>query len=454
VEEWYWRDCGDEFPESRSPNEVRFTATVRLYSRIGEKSFLRIKAGDDDSRSEVTLATGEQSDCLQGRISYSIIRTWLSDCDQKHGDCCKPRNKPLPANFRVIDCDTKKIIPLPDHDEDMGYTTLSYCWGPAAIEVDDLDFVTLPSPLPRLISDAILVTKSLGFRYLWIDRYCIPQGKTEENKIEKHTQIQAMDAIYSNSRLTLVAAAGSNPEYGLPGVSNKRTLFGTKIGQAILVYRSNEGGHKWPPYRDIRDSAWNSRGWTYQEWYLSPRKLAFTDNQVYFQCGTRVISDVHGSQHFPWSRFTPSWAPSFFRPMRYPYETWLLECIETVFSRRFTFEDDITNALSGIFSFFRDHERPVKVVSGLPIFSTISFGTHIPSVGAWAFALGWKSPDQLARRSAFPSWTWAGWKANTKTYRSSKFSCHLVPIDREQTEKPRRSVTDYMQAELKCSHKV
>ena len=175
---------------------------------------------------------------------------------------------------------------------------------------------SLPVPLPRLISDAILVTKSLGFRYLWVDRYCIPQGKTEEDKIEKLTQIQAMDAIYANSRLTLVAAAGSNPDYGFPGVSKQRiTPLKTNIGQTILIHRKYERDTK-EPFKDIENSPWNSRGWTFQEWFFLPRKLAFTDNQVYYRCGT--------------------------------------------------------------------------------------------GVGAWAFALGWQSHRQLARRSSFPSWCWAG----------------------------------------------
>ena len=71
--------------------------------------------------------------------------------------------------------------------------------------------------LPLVISDAIEVVKRLGYRYLWIDRYCIPQN----DSAVKHIQIKKMDRIYSCSILTIIAAAGDGPEYGLPGVSSR-----------------------------------------------------------------------------------------------------------------------------------------------------------------------------------------------------------------------------------------
>jgi hypothetical protein len=48
----------------------------------------------------------------------------------------------------------------------------------------------LPLDIPEVAEDAIHVTKELGYRYLWIDRYCIPR---DEKK--RHVHIQNMDVI-------------------------------------------------------------------------------------------------------------------------------------------------------------------------------------------------------------------------------------------------------------------
>lgn len=54
------------------------------------------------------------------------------------------------------------------------------------------------------MEDAITVTQSLGYRYLWIDQHCIDQS----DPVQKQYQIANMDKIYANSDLTIIAAAG------------------------------------------------------------------------------------------------------------------------------------------------------------------------------------------------------------------------------------------------------
>jgi hypothetical protein len=43
---------------------------------------------------------------------------------------------------------------------------------------------------------------------------------------------------------------------------------------------------------DIKDSIWNSRGWTFQEALLSQRCLVFCANQVYFTCNGMTCRDA------------------------------------------------------------------------------------------------------------------------------------------------------------------
>jgi hypothetical protein len=81
------------------------------------------------------------------------------------------------------------------------------------------------------------------------------------------------------AQLTIVAAAGKNPHYGLPGVGSRpRSLLRhMNIGNVKLVQILRPG-------LDFPKSPWWGRAWTYQEGVLSRRKLVFTDHQVFYVC--------------------------------------------------------------------------------------------------------------------------------------------------------------------------
>jgi hypothetical protein len=76
----------------------------------------------------------------------------------------------------------------------------------------------LPKNLPYTIADAITLTRLLGYRHLWIDEYCIDKGSSRH----KMEQINRMDEIYKGADLTIVAAAGKDKAYGLPGVNSTK----------------------------------------------------------------------------------------------------------------------------------------------------------------------------------------------------------------------------------------
>jgi hypothetical protein len=64
----------------------------------------------------------------------------------------------------------------------------------------------------------MIVTKRLGFRYLWVDRYCINQNNADEVA----EQCSKMDLICQHAELTIIAAIGDDPTYDLFGVSRKK----------------------------------------------------------------------------------------------------------------------------------------------------------------------------------------------------------------------------------------
>ena len=202
-------------------------------------------------------------------IDYDKLNQCIRVCLAEHSEMCERSFHRQFTPTRLIDCKTRVLCTAPN----CRYICLSYVWGDTTVDNATSDDITSAN-IPRTVSDAIFVTLQLGVRYLWVDRYCIDQNNPEE----KHDAIRSMDSIYRGAFVTIIAAAGSGSDYGLPGVSRPRkaaTSFG--IGSQAFVVIKN-------PSEDVESSMWNTRGWTYQEMLLSLRRLIFTDHQVYFQC--------------------------------------------------------------------------------------------------------------------------------------------------------------------------
>ncbi|KAH9221870.1 heterokaryon incompatibility protein-domain-containing protein, partial [Leptodontidium sp. 2 PMI_412] len=198
---------------------------------------------------------------------------WIDFCRLNHSGDCVPTALIGISSFRVINCTTQSVINAPQNCQ---FVALSYVWGRSDLSNQDRKSGA-PSlhAAPKVIADSIEVTRLLGFQYLWVDRYCINQSDT----YEKHDQICRMDAIYASAQLTIIAA-GDDPDMGLPGVNgtlrNPQPIY--QVRDYTLVSSLTAAS------ASLHQTAWASRGWTYQEGLLSKRRLLFLSDQVYFEC--------------------------------------------------------------------------------------------------------------------------------------------------------------------------
>jgi len=194
---------------------------------------------------------------------YEPVKNWISLCQVMHTTVCMIKDPSTVRYQKLIDCHTRTLVPAENHP----YVALSYVWGPNPKSCEDVyDFGKLPKKLPTTIEDTITVMQKLNFRYLWVDRYCIDQQQEKE----RTHQIGKMDLIYMNAELTIIAAAGSDPHYGLPGVGyqKRKPQFLTRcarIGNHFLITTADA------PTAATQRSTWNTRGWTFQEALLSRR---------------------------------------------------------------------------------------------------------------------------------------------------------------------------------------
>ena len=115
------------------------------------------------------------------KADWNTVRQWLSHCTLEHKDTCGLAKPIAFPGFVVIDCITRRIISAP---EDCEYAALSYVWGPDA--VPDVRQGLVPTPAPPLIEDAMVCTRVLGLKHLWIDRYCIEGGRYKGTTDTQH----------------------------------------------------------------------------------------------------------------------------------------------------------------------------------------------------------------------------------------------------------------------------
>ena len=210
------------------------------------------------------------------------IRKMLRSCLSFHVQCNRNTLR-FPSDARVIDCVSKKIVPLVPSQQ---YLTLSYVWGkrltsPGNRHPSTSEGVTLPDQLPRTVADAVQLTFLLGYRYLWIDQYCINQHQ----ELDKKHQIGEMGSIYSHSAAT-ICALGPNDDTGIEGVSRAfRQRLVVEIHGSEYVWSGGE-------ITDfVKQSVWSERGWTLQEVVLSPRCLFFTPQGAVMTCNTGVFNE-------------------------------------------------------------------------------------------------------------------------------------------------------------------
>ncbi|KAJ0122413.1 HET-domain-containing protein [Diaporthe amygdali] len=343
-------------------------------------------------------------------VDLGAVCTQLQFCEKNH-ELCKPVHSASTASkyrdlgLRAIDVDSMTVVPIMWEND--RYVALSYVWGSTHTNEEDRD-CELPSRLPQVVQDAVVVTKSLGHRFLWVDRYCIPQT----DMVARQQQIQAMGEIYLHSSLTITAAAGMDADYGLPGISTRRSKQDSiRVGQHCLLAF-------YPPIHELPTTKWASRGWTYQEGLLSTRRLIFTQSRVFFECREALFdeyctafnvepSDAHWSSSYKdlfhaFRSFVPDREDEgeFFRQaaMR----------IGEFSQRELTYDGDALNAMAGVLSLYPD-----IAFCGLPVPRLLPVGCRLDrETDSLTLALAWTGSDQpgSTRRHAFPSWTWAGWK--------------------------------------------
>lgn len=233
---------------------------------------------------------------------FDRVGKWLQECvSQSHGshEICSRRvieSGSYPTRLLKLDEVEKsgyvRLVATADYPNGIPeYTTLSHCWGhpegPRPLETKRATLAghksgILLERLPKTFQDAVRITRRIGKKFLWIDSLCIVQ----DDRREWESEALNMAAIYHNSFLTIAAASSVNCEGGCGlepwriGIIQGRSTMDPNATYQMKLKRlqTSQRDEKLP-------LPLNTRGWTTQEWYLSPRTLYTTNQHIFWACG-------------------------------------------------------------------------------------------------------------------------------------------------------------------------
>ncbi|KAI0847401.1 HET-domain-containing protein [Daldinia vernicosa] len=318
-------------------------------------------------------------------VSFQKLQECVLYCHQNHADICTRPTLAPASRFRVIDCNHSKQIVV-SAPMACKYAALSYVWG------SNPHGILLGNKYSQVVIDAIKVTISMKLRYLWVDRHCINQN----DEADKSYQISQMGNIYANAEITIIAAAGTDPTYGLPGISRPRKQQSSEVINGVIIL----GGLPHPGDQ-LKESAWASRGWTYQEGFLSPRRLIFTDYEVSYLCDATCLaehykipidmileSSIYSCQPFMLPQFKDPWSID-------EDNISIVHQVIMEYSRRqLGYPADALRAMSGVIQLLE--------LKGIVFIWGVAIYERVPMIY-------WYHNHPTKRRPNFPSWSFLGW---------------------------------------------
>ncbi|KAH8198207.1 hypothetical protein TruAng_007634 [Truncatella angustata] len=228
--------------------------------------------------------------------SFVIAAEWFHECMAEH-DLCATLNVPrdwiphrlLDVNPRSSSLDMIKLEQTKDWQQPQRYATLSHCWGalkPRRLLINtEREFLRgiLLGSLPKTFQEAVRTVRTLGIQYLWIDSLCIIQ----DSELDWNIESSLMAYVYGGSTLNIAAAASDDCAGGL--FQNRPASY---FGPCLLSIMSRDESTLLP-YQIHDEDLWdfefetaklNTRAWVMQERLLSPRTLAFTKTQLFWEC--------------------------------------------------------------------------------------------------------------------------------------------------------------------------
>ena len=338
-----------------------------------------------------------------------LFRKWFEFCESYHCTLCSQTPFRHGPGIRLIDTQDDCVKSyIAESSQTPHYVALSYVCGEKPQSYISLghsysSFLRKGAlrnlSLSKTIDDAIVLTRQLGLRYLWVDALCIDQ----QDAVDRQQQIANMASVYRCATFTIVAGYGDDCNAGLAGMRHgtRSEQQVVEMGNIALLRSLHTGGDR---ILSDKESKWARRGWCYQEALLSTRQLIFTSEQVWWRCRCATWCEASQLETDDPVSFMLEGQPSS-TPLEVQFSTLrpndFFDLVGNYARRQLTFASDALNAFAGILSM-------ITSLSGQHFFwghMTAGFESQLWWVGKSTM----RSPLH-ANASDHPTWSWVGWE--------------------------------------------
>ncbi|KAF2428272.1 hypothetical protein EJ08DRAFT_662493 [Tothia fuscella] len=196
--------------------------------------------------------------------TMDVLKAWILECETNHALCQPGLAARLPLRGLDVGLGGGDVHLYESEREVDKYICLSHCWGTfqpltsTAATISKWKELIPWDELPLTFREAILVTRHLNIRYLWIDSLCIIQGLFRRA---------------SPSHLSsLVPTKYEN-------VYVRESLEHRNHHAELLTFGDPEG------IQSVLEPL-QKRAWALQEYYLASRVVQFTSNELVWECNT------------------------------------------------------------------------------------------------------------------------------------------------------------------------
>ncbi|KAF4636811.1 hypothetical protein G7Y89_g1261 [Cudoniella acicularis] len=243
--------------------------------------------------------SGSVNRSTNSNASWNLVKEWFNNCEECHESCgALVSERKLPTRLVFVGADDSQLrLSLSQElPKETKYLTLSHCWG-------GKKFTTLSSEnikefqsnipiesLTKTFKDATVITRKLGFRYIWIDSLCIKQ---DDDKKDWKYEAPLMEQVYANSSLNIAASDSANGDTGCFFERPTSKVLGWKVWSG-----KDSGKEVWDcaPFNWVwtrfKDNPLGGRAWVHQERALSPRTLHFGAQELAWECRQRRTTET------------------------------------------------------------------------------------------------------------------------------------------------------------------
>jgi hypothetical protein len=395
-------------PYSTVDNLTSWVALKKIKGQVDMRQFRRDKlvGGTVVTYSWPGRERGNFPESLEERFSASnaskesllSASSWLGSCLKEHRHQQTYLRPPQsPKRLLLVGTESKPLLRVVDPPKHTPYLTVSHCWGGhknLTLTQDTENELTAffkDQKLPRLWRDFVIVTRRLGYEYLWIDSLCIRQ----DDKKEVDAEIKKMGDIYRGSMCNIAAVSAPNSTASLftklvpLGMKNACIKKASSTDTSLAIMRGRPFEARKPLYE---------RAWVVQERVLPPRTLEFTSKGIRHCCPdilNRELGDYSADISAEWTQLLNSKSHGLSEYEKCDHQNLWMRVVQQYTGSALTYETDRQAALTGVLTVLSEQ--------------TGFLFLHGVCTEYFPYSLLWKmdEPRNLTECSAFtgPSWS-------------------------------------------------